>query len=397
MSDTQFDIIIAGGGPAGLAAALLLASAGRHVALVSGALRGGEDPRTVALMQPAIQLLARLDIWPGDLAANAAPLKKLRLVDDTSSLISAPDVTFDATELGDTPFGWNIPLGRLVPALKAAVERANVTCFACDAAGFETSLDYAAIRLSDRTSLSAKLVIAADGRESQIRQASGVRVEEWSYDQSAIATSFTHSVPHRGISTERHRPGGPFTTVPLPGNRSSLVWMERPETARKLMALSDDALASEIQLATRGELGRIGEVGPRRVFPMRGLRALQLTSQRLILVGEAAHVVPPIGAQGLNMSFRDIAEMFDIIGQYSDPGSPEALRAYASARETDLRPRQAVIDLLNNSLLADMIWLNSFRAGVLTAISAFPPLRRFAMWRGLQPPGRRPAAMQKPA
>jgi len=397
MSDTQFDIIIAGGGPVGLAAALLLASAGRHVALVSGASRDGEDPRTVALMQPAIRLLTYLEVWPGDLAGNAAPLKKLRLVDDTNNVISAPDVTFDAKEVGDTPFGWNIPLARLVPALKAAVKRSGVACFAVDAAGFETTLDHAATRLSDRTLLSAKLVIAADGRESQIRQAAGVRVEEWSYDQSAIATSFTHSAPHRDISTERHRPGGPFTTVPLPGNQSSLVWMERPETAEKLAALSDDDLASEIQIATRGELGRIGEIGPRRVFPMRGLRARQLTSQRLILVGEAAHVVPPIGAQGLNMSFRDIAEISEIIGQYSDPGSPEALRAYASAREADLRPRQAVIDLLNTSLLADMIWLNSFRAGALTAISAFSPLRRFAMWRGLQPPGRLPVAMQKPA
>ena len=113
---------------------------------------------------------------------------------------------------------------------------------------------------------------------SNIRQTAGIGVEEWAYEQSAIATSFAHSAPHRDTSTEYHRSGGPFTTVPLPGRRSSLVWMERPETAAMLMTLDDDALAAEIQLATHGELGRIDDIGPRRLFPMRGLGApTQLT------------------------------------------------------------------------------------------------------------------------
>ncbi|MBL8905553.1 MAG: FAD-dependent monooxygenase, partial [Rhizobiales bacterium] len=219
--------------------------------------------------------------------------------------------------------------------------------------------------------------------------------DEWSYDQAAIATSFSHSASHRDTSTEYHRPGGPFTTVPLPGLRSGLVWMERPERAAQLMSLGDRDLASEIQLATHGELGLISDIGPRRLFPMRGLKARDLGAARLMLIGEAAHVVPPIGAQGLNMSFRDAAEAYDIIIKFRDPGAPEAISAYTAARLADIVPRQTAIDLMNRSLLADAALIGGARAAALAAIGGFGPLRRFAMRRGLRPPGVLPSVMRK--
>jgi 2-octaprenyl-6-methoxyphenol hydroxylase len=394
MSAERFDVIVAGGGPAGLAAASLIAVRGKRVALVMGAANAGTDPRTVALMQPAIRLLQHIGVWPGDLAAWAAPLRRLRLVDDTGSIVSVPEVVFDSKELGDEPFGWNIPLSHLQSALLARATELGVVGLSVDATGFDAGPETASVRLSDRGALHAPLVIAADGRDSKIREAAGIGVEAWAYEQSAIATSFAHSAPHRDTSTEYHRSGGPFTTVPLPGRRSSLVWMERPERAELLMTLHDDALAAEIQLATHGELGRIDDIGPRRMFPMRGLRAKRLADARLMLIGEAAHMVPPIGAQGLNMSFRDAAEAADIIDKFPDPGSAKAVSDYVTKREADIRARQAVIDLVNRSLLGDMLWLDGGRSAGLLALANFGPLRRFAMQRGLKPAGQLPSAMQ---
>lgn len=395
MSDRQFDVIIAGGGPAGLAAACLMASRGSKVALVSGGVTSDGDPRTVALMQPAIRLLAHIGAWPDRLIEKCAPLKRLRLVDDMKGPVTAPEIIFSSTELGgDEPFGWNIPLIHLVPALRAKAVSLGVALYPVDAIDFVAGPELAIVRLGDNSQISAPLVIAADGRDSRLRLAVGIAVDAWEYDQSAIALSFSHSAPHRDTSSEYHRPGGPFTTVPLPGLRSGLVWMERPERAQELMAFDDDRLASEIQLATHGELGRIGETGPRRLFPMRGLKARDMTGPRLMLVGEAAHVVPPIGAQGLNMSFRDIAEAYDIINKFKDPGGKAALAAYKAARMADIVPRQTAIDLMNRSLLADLTLVNGARAAALAAIGNFGPLRRFAMRRGLQPPGALPAIMR---
>ncbi len=395
MGIRQFDVIVAGGGPAGLAAACLIASINKKVALVSGRPASEADPRTVALMQPAINLLTHLGVWPADLVAHSAPLRRLRLVDDLKGAVSAPHLMFDANELGGSePFGWNIPLARLVPALDESAANLGVSIIPLEVVEFSVAQDLAIVRLGDGNSLSAPLVVAADGRNSRIRQAAGIGVVEWAYDQATIATSFAHSAPHRDTSTEYHRAGGPFTTVPLPGFRSGLVWMERPERAAELMALGDEALATEIQLATHGELGRISDIGSRRLFPMRGMRAKELAAARLMLVGEAAHVVPPIGAQGLNMSFRDAAEAHDIIHKFSDPGSPDAIAFYKTARAADIVPRQAAIDLMNRSLLADLALVNGARAAALAAIGNFGPFRRFAMRRGMRPAGALPSVMR---
>ena len=164
-----------------------------------------------------------------------------------------------------------------------------------------------------------------------MRNAAGIATDTWSYDQTAIATSFAHSMGHDNISTEYHKSAGPFTTVPLPENRSSLVWMERPARAEALMAMNDKELAAEIQIETHGEFGLISNLGPRKSFPMKGLTARQFAKDRVILIGEAAHVVPPIGAQGLNMSLRDAALAADLILASKDAGS-EGLMAEYNAR-----------------------------------------------------------------
>jgi 2-octaprenyl-6-methoxyphenol hydroxylase len=382
---TSFDMTVVGAGPAGLAAACLLALDGRRVALVARLDHRPEDPRTVALMQPAMRMLAHLDVWPGDLAQRTTALAKLRMVDDTGSRLKAPTITFDPAELGEQVFGWNVPLGMLIPALETRARALGVALMTSNAVSARTAANGVSLTTEAGVTVDARVVLAADGRNSALREAARIATTSWTYDQVAIATSFDHSGPHDGISTEYHRSAGPFTTVPMPGDRSSLVWMERPARAAELMAMGDDALAVEIQLATHGNLGRVSGVGPRKSFPMQGLVARDFARNRIILLGEAAHVVPPIGAQGLNLSLRDAAQAAELMEGESDPGNPEILNAYDRLRRRDVQPRQQAIDLMNRSLLSGHFALETGRAMGLGLLAQFGPLRRFVMERGLAP------------
>jgi 2-octaprenyl-6-methoxyphenol hydroxylase len=222
---------------------------------------------------------------------------------------------------------------------------------------------------------------------------------EWSYEQSAIATTFAHSAPHDDLSIEYHRPSGPLTTVPLPGNRSGLVWMELPERSGELMALNESEFACELQAATHGDLGRVFAVGNRTAFAMRGLIASNFGGPRVLLVGEAAHVVPPIGAQGLNISFRDAATAAELIGDArrkgADPGGAEVVRRYGELRRLDVVPRQNLIHAMNQSLLSGFAPFAVMRVLAMAAIDQIAPLRRFVMNEGLEPSQPLPLTMRR--
>ena len=381
------DVIVAGAGPAGLLAACLAASHGFTTSLVTGPESTRPDPRTVALMMPSLAVLEAAGLWPGSLIGIAAPLRKLRLVDDTGALFSAPELVFSGEEAGLAAFGWNIPLAMLKPALEERAKALGVTIKRASVATCDIKDGSAGLALDDGTTLRGRVVLAADGRNSPLRQAVGITTVAWSYEQTAIAVSFAHTQDHRGISSEYHKPSGPFTTVPLPGRRSSLVWMEKPSRADELMKLDDKALAVEIQAMSHGELGLISDIGPRQSFPMSGARAETFARHRVMLIGEAAHIVPPIGAQGLNMSFRDAHDAVQLIASARDKGedfgSDKILSDYDARRQRDVRPRQLVIDLMNRSLLSGYVPLDAGRAAGLTALASFGPLRRFAMRAGL--------------
>lgn len=391
---SEFDVIVAGAGPAGLSAACLLALDGRRVALVARDKGDVNDPRTVALMQPSIRMLMHLGLWPGVLKEQTQPLLKLRLIDDTGSMFKAPTITFDPVELGEDAFGWNFPLAILIPALRARALELGVTITGSDAASAVTSSSSVSVNTTSGERIEARVVLAADGRNSLLRDAAGIKTNRWSYDQSALATSFDHTGRHDGISTEYHKRAGPFTTVPMPGNRSSLVWMERPARAAELMALADRELAMEIQIGTHGELGRISNIGPRKLFPMQGLVARDFARNRIILIGEAAHVVPPIGAQGLNTSLRDAAQAADLMEGEDDPGQASILSDYDAMRRRDVQPRQQVIDLMNRSLLSGFVAMEAGRAAGMALLSQFGPLRRAVMSYGLAPSSSLPRIMR---
>jgi 2-octaprenyl-6-methoxyphenol hydroxylase len=352
------------------------------------------DPRTVALMHPAMQLLRYLEIWQPEFEAKTAPLRKLRIVDDTGSIVVAPTLEFDSRDLDLDAFGWNIPLQVLLPTLRQRALDLGVTFFDAAATGAATSGQHVTVNLSNGNKLSADVAIAADGANSVLRTSAGISVDAWGYEQTAIATSFAHSVGHGDVSTEYHKAAGPFTTVPLPGGRSSLVWMERPARAEALMAMTDGELATEIQIETHGELGLVSAIGQRKAFPMKGMTARQFARERVILIGEAAHVVPPIGAQGLNMSLRDAALAADLILASSDAGSAGVISEYNAKRRAEVLPRQQVIDLMNRSLLQGFLPMEAARAAGLAALHSMPLLKRFAMSHGLSPSRNTPYAMR---
>ncbi len=387
-----FKAIVVGAGPAGLAAACLLAHDNVMTAVIAP--EPPEDHRTTAVMDPAIRMLKYIGVWPGTIGEHCAPLKHLHIIDDTGNTVTAPKIEFTSTELGLDAFGYNIPLSFLVPALKARALELGVTYINAAATNFENIGSAARITTSDAQVYEAPVILAADGANSAIRTAAGFKVESKKFDQSALTTSFAHSAPHDSVSTEFHKSAGPFTTVPLPGNRSSLVWMDRPKRIEQLKSLSDADLAVEIQLETKGFLGRISDVGPRVVFAMRSQHANSYAANRVMLVGEAAHQFPPIGAQGLNVSMRDAAHAADLILHADDAGSDSTMAEYNRLRQADIGPRTTAISVMNASLLSELLPATLARVAALTVATAIPPLRKFVMKHGLTPSLNVPFAMR---
>jgi 2-octaprenyl-6-methoxyphenol hydroxylase len=384
----RYDALVVGGGPSGLAAGLLLARGGVGVAVVAP-LKPNSDTRTVALMQPSMQLLKHLALWPGKLANAAQPLRRLTLVDDIGDIFSAPRLTFSAEELGLEAFGWNIPLANLIATLLDDGRSSGVVLINAAVKSTIISSDIVKASLDNGALVESQVVIAADGRNSVVRKACHIKCEEWSYDQSAIATSFAHSAGHNDTSTEFLRPGGPLTTVPLPGEKSSLVWMDSAASIAALMELTDEDFGSELQAAMHGELGLISSVGTRNAFPMVGLLASDFATRRVMLVGEAAHMMPPIGAQGLNISLRDAAMaaelVLDAVHAKQDPGSENVTRNYSKLRRRDVLPRHAIIHSFNRSLLSDFLPFSLARAAGTAVVGQLAPLRRLVMRQGLEP------------
>jgi 2-octaprenyl-6-methoxyphenol hydroxylase len=222
-----------------------------------------------------------------------------------------------------------------------------------------------------------------------VREAVGIGVDEWRYDQAAVVCDLRHTLPHHDTSTEFHTPHGPFTLVPLTGgNRSSLVWVDCPEEAQRHAALSDADIAAEIERRSHFILGSVTMDSLRQVFPLSGMTAHAFAANRAMLVGEAAHLFPPIGAQGLNLGYRDVAALGDILDETlgkngDDPGSPAVIAAYDRARRGDILSRTAAVDALNRTLLSDFLPVQALRGLGLFLIDRVPMLRQMAMRQGV--------------
>jgi len=410
MTERTFDIAVVGAGAAGLTAALAFARDGYSTALV-GPVRVNRDGRTVALLDGSVSLLEALGAWDAILP-HAAPLETMRLVDATDNLFRAPTVEFKSHEIDLDAFGWNVENATLVETLAEAVgEVPGLVHLPVAAEGLggvqevlapgadtaEESGSKRAVRLADGSTILASLIVAADGRASKLREGAEIRTRTWTYPQKALTTILAHERDHRDISSEFHTRHGPFTLVPLPGRRSSLVWVTAPEKAEDLMALDDAALARAVEKQARSILGAMRIDGPRGIVPMSGMSVARYTAERLALVGETAHVFPPIGAQGLNLGLRDVAALRDaVVGARSDdPGGRDALSAYERSRALDVRLRTAGVDMLNRTLLAGILPADFLRGAGLHALSFVGPLRRVLMREGVTPTMGTPQLMRR--
>jgi 2-octaprenyl-6-methoxyphenol hydroxylase len=389
--------IVVGGGPAGLTAAITLSLGGLATVLV-GKRPARLDNRTSFLVAGSVTALSTLGVWEL-CAAQAAPLKVMRIVDDTGRLWRAPEVKFAAQEIDLEAFGYNIENRHLVAALeRRASALSNLRMIEDDVLAVEPGDDTVTVVLKSGNRLRAPLVIGADGRRSLCRDAAGIALDERNYQQVALTVSFKHSRPHRDASTEFHTTSGPFTLVPLPGSRSSLVWVLDPIQAEEIAALDDAALSAEIERASHSILGKIAIEPGRGLFPLAVGTARRFGDQRIALVGEAAHVIPPIGAQGLNLGLRDAATIGELSlaahrdGQ--DIGGADVLSAYDKMRRADVGSRTLAIDLLNRTLLSDLLPVQGMRGLGLYALDRIGPLRRAVMREGLAPAAAQPRLMR---
>lgn len=405
MKKDRYDVVVAGAGPVGLVAGLLIARAEIKVGLIDPLFgkdnntKAGKDARTVALMQGGVRLLKHLGIWE-QCETSAAPLWQMKLIDHTNRFLKAPTVTFDAHELGDEPFAWNVPLGLLNQSLqKLAHETKNLDLIGASIEKVTTDASHVELSIDTQSSaITATCVIAADGRHSLCREAAFIKVTDWSYPQKAVACSFSHAKPHQDMSIEFHRTAGPLTLVPLEGNRSGLVWIEKPDDADQIAKLSDDEFCLALEKQSNSALGEISDASPRGLFPIHGLTARHFAKNRVMLVGEAAHVIPPIGAQGLNLGLRDAALAAELIedahSSNKDIGADDIMQTYDQRRRLDIFPRTVVVDLLNRSLIHNFAPLQGARGLGLFMLNQIGPLRREVMQRGMQPLKDVPRVMQ---
>lgn len=384
--NSMADIVVVGGGPTGMTAALVAARLGFSVTLLapSGSHLEG-DARTTALMVPAIDLLKGLGIW-NDIADGAGALRTLRIVDDTKRLLRAPLVDFHADEIGENAFGYNIPNQILNAALERAIEASPINRLDAMASGVAFEHSTARVTLSDGSNIEAGLVVGADGGHSNVRQAAGIEVRKWGYDQTACVLAFDHARSHEGVSTEFHTVEGPFTQVPLPGNRSSLVWVMKPENASLLLELDDNALCLRVEQQMHAVLGKVSNITRPQVWPLSSAIAKKFAGHRAALIGQAAHVFPPIGAQGLNLGFRDIADLESALRlSKNDAGSDVVTSSYNRNRLADVYLRTGAVDALNRSLLSGFLPLQAGRALGMGVLKHVGPLRNLLMRQGVKP------------
>lgn len=376
------DIAIVGAGAVGLAAALALAATGHEVVLF-GQASAPRDGRTVALLDGSWRLLEALGLME-TLDPLAAPLALMRLVDDTGSLFRQPPVEFKAAELGLPAFGWNVENAVLVEAMAAkAAAEPRIRMIPQAVTEIRAGADGVLLAGDGFAPITARLVVGADGRKSRVREAAGITARDWSYPQVALTAILSHRREHQDASTEFHTRSGPCTLVPMSGRRSSLVWLVEPNEAERVVGLDDAAFARAVERQTHSILGALTLAGPRGRVPMGGLSVDRFADGRMALIGEAAHVFPPIGAQGLNLGLRDVAALRDAVAGAEDPGEDAALAAYDRSRQADVRLRTGAVDALNRTLLTDLLPADLMRGAGLLALSRIAPLRRLVMRQGL--------------
>ena len=385
-------ILVAGAGSTGMAAALAFSRAGFRVTLA------GRSPpplpgRTVALFEASLRFLANIGALE-KIKERACPIEAITMIDDTGQLLPTPDLKLCAEEIGLKALGLNVTNDDLVAVLlKMIGERHDFEIIDADIADYAFDGVGAVAKLADGRGIEADFVIAADGRQSRARDVAGIDTKQWSYPQVALTAILSHEDRHENISVEFHTRSGPFTLVPLPAtesapNRSSLVWLMSLADASRRLAKPREELEFELEDRSHGRFGAMkieGEIGQ---FRMGGMQVSRHAQGRVALVGETCHVFPPIGAQGLNLSLRDVADLEDCLASVDLRNPRElshALARYDRHRRADIGFRTLGVDILNRSLILPYLPVDFLRGAGFVAMSLLGPLRRAVMREGVTP------------
>ena len=382
----ETEVFISGGGIAGLTLALKLAKSGLTVAFADPIKPTSLDKhqigtRTCAVMSPLLPLLSDIGVLE-DIEAYSAPLYHLKIIDKDRS------AHFSAKEIGEEQFSLNIPNNILKRTLIDLVQKEkNIVClFDCSASDFKNKDGFIEITLSNKDIYTSKLLVGADGYRSIVRENLGIKTNIHDYGQSAHTCRLSHTKSHENISTETYYEDGPFTLVPLQGNTSSLVWLERQENAEKTLKLSRDSFLKKLQAKSNNILGTLSLLDGPDTHPIKSMIANQLYGERAVLIAEAAHALSPVGAQGLNTSLRDIQTLADlIISQRKlglDIGASALCQTYEKQRFPDIKARFSAIHSLNKTVASQNNLIQTLRGSALSLVNDNQALRKLALKTG---------------
>jgi len=403
------EIVVIGAALNGLAAALALA--GRQalrpasVTLVDAKdprsfANSGFDGRASAITASSRRMFEALGVWEA-IAPHAQPIHRIIVTDSAPGETARPTLLqFGNSEPQGTPSAYIVENRHLYDAFfKAILESPHIALAAnTRISSFDFGKGLARLITDTGATLQAELVVAADGRNSPAREAAGIKTTGWDYGQTGIVTAVAHELPHEGCAEEHFRPAGPFAILPLPGNRSSLVWTEATETARRLLALSDEEFLAELRARFGHHRGAVSLIGPRHGYPLSLFIAERFTGPRLALLGDAAHIVHPIAGLGLNLGLRDAAALAEPVAHSRylglDVGSEATLARYSQWRRFDTNVTALATDSLNRLFSNDFPGLRQLRDTGLKLVNLAPPLKALFMREAAGETGHLPKLMR---
>lgn len=386
-ADHQSDIVIIGGGMVGLTTAIGLEQSGFSVTVVdrmpkATAVDDRFDGRASALAYAPSLLLQALGIWDY-LQDHAQPILDIRVTDGSPA--SLMHIHFDHTQLGDGPLGYLVENQHIRAALHQRADKSSGLTWldGQSVTDIERGSGHMTVTLEDGKTISASLLIGADGRQSLVRKWADFPLTEWAYKQTAIVCTIEHEQPHSGIAHEKFLPSGPFAILPLTGNRSNIVWSEKSHLAPTIMNLSDAAFNSELQRRVGDCLGKVSAIGGRWSWPLKLHSCDHFIADRITLVGDACHGMHPIAGQGLNLGLRDVAALIEVLTNHAragmDIGSMTTLGDYQQWRRMDNTTLLAVTDGLTRLFSNNNPVLKPMRRAGLAVANQIPSAKKFFM------------------
>ena len=380
----RYDLVIAGGGYVGLSLAVAIRQASDLSVLVvepQPLVRMRGDERASAIASAATKMLRQLGVW-GQIEPHAEEIRDMVVTDSKLQDVVRPVLlTFEGQTEEGLPFAHMIPNGAMVGALAdAAIEAGVALAEENSVADFVDEGGHVLVKLASGEHVKAGLLVAADGVRSRLRDLAGISVVRFDYDQMGIVTTVEHERPHEGRAVEHFLPAGPFAILPLKGNRSSLVWNERTDDAKRMLAMDDFTFSLELERRFGKQLGGIEEQGPRKGFPLGMVLARDYVAPRFALVGDAAHGIHPIAGQGLNLGFKDVAALAEVLVEAArlgqDIGALDVLERYQTWRRFDVVQMGMTCDLLNRLFSNKSNVLRHVRDLGMGVVDRLPGLKR---------------------